>query len=82
MKIRYCLVVYSPLPKYQIQRLQKTKHMFASYVLGLYVKKDNLIKTLIWLPITELMDFYIANCCFSALPNPNWPKYLPIKLQA
>ena len=27
------------------------------------------------------MDFSIANCCFSALHEPNWPKYLPIKLQ-
>ena len=27
------------------------------------------------------MDFSIANCCFSALHDPNWPKYLPIKLQ-
>ena len=34
-----------------------------------------------WLPITELVDFSIAKCCFSALHDPNWPKYLPIKLQ-
>ena len=27
------------------------------------------------------MDFSIANCCFSALNDPNWLKYLPIKLQ-
>ena len=80
-KIRYCLVVYSELPKYQIQRLQKTQTRVASYVLGRYVKEDDLIKTLCWLPITELMDFSIANCCFSALHDPNWPKFLPIKLQ-
>ena len=36
---------------------------------------------LCWLPITELMDCSIANCCFSALHDQNWPKYLPIKLQ-
>ena len=79
--IRYCLVVYSELPKCQIQRLQKTQKRVISYALGRYVKEDDLIKTLNWLPITELMDFSIANCCFSVLPNPNWPKYLPIKLQ-
>ena len=45
-KIRYCLVVYSQLPKYQIQRLQKTQNRVASYVLGRYVKEDDLIKTL------------------------------------
>ena len=43
--------------------------------------KDDLIRTLNWLPITELVDFCIANCCFSALNDPNWPKYLPVKLQ-
>ena len=81
-KIRYFLVFYSqPPPKYRIQRLQKTQNRVASYVLGRYVKEDDLIKTLSWLPITELVDFCIANCCFSALHDPNWPKYLPIKLQ-
>ena len=33
-RIRYCLLVYSQLPKYQIQRLQKTHNRVASYVLG------------------------------------------------
>ena len=80
-KIRYCLVVYSQLPKYQIQRLQKIQYRIASYALSRYVKEDDLIKMLSWLPITELVDFCIANCCFSALHNPNWPKYLPLKLQ-
>ena len=80
-KTRYCLVAYSQLPQYQIQRLQKTQNKVASYVLGRYVKEDDLIKTLCWLPITELMEFSIANCCFSALHDPNWPKCLPIKLQ-
>ena len=31
-KIRYCLVVYSQLPKYQIQRFQKTQNNVASFV--------------------------------------------------
>ena len=34
-----------------------------------------------WLPITEMVNFCTANCCFSALHDPNWPKHLPIKLQ-
>ena len=80
-KISYRLIVYSQLSKYQIQRLQKPQNRVASYVLGRYVKEDDLIKMLSWLPITELVDFCIANCCFSALHNPNWPKYLPLKLQ-
>ena len=80
-KIRYCIVVYSQLPKYQIQRLQKTQNTVASYVLGRYVKETDIIKTLGWLPISELMDFSITNCCFSALHDPNWPKYLPVNIQ-
>ena len=48
---------------------------------GRCLKEDDLIKTLCWLPIPELMHFSIANCSFSALRDANWPKYLPIKLQ-
>ena len=44
-KIRYYLVIYSKLLKYQIQRLQKTQNRVASYVLGPSVKEDDLIKT-------------------------------------
>ena len=28
-----------------------------------------------------MMEFAIVKCTFSALNDPNWPKYLPIKLQ-
>ena len=41
------------------------------HVLGRYVKEDDLIKMLCWLPMAELIDFSIANCCFSALHDPN-----------
>ena len=40
-----------------------------------------MIKALCWLPITELVDFPIANYCFSVLHDPNLPKYLLVKLQ-
>ena len=64
-KIGYCLVVYSQLPKYQIQRLQKTQNWVTSYELGRCAKENDLIKTLSGLTMTELMDFSIENCCFS-----------------
>ena len=64
-------LIANQLPKYQIQRLQKTQNRVASCVLGPYVKEDDLIKTLGWLPVTELVDFCMANCCFSALHYPN-----------
>ena len=28
-----------------------------------------------------MMEFPVVKCTFSALNDPNWPKYLPIKLQ-
>ena len=46
LKIRYRLVVYSQPLKYQIQRLQKSQNRVASYVLGRYIKENDLIKTL------------------------------------
>ena len=79
-KIRNYLVIYSQLLKYQVERLQKTQNRVASYVLGPSVKEDNLITTLSWLSIIELMDFFIAKCFFSALHDSTLPKYLPIKL--
>ena len=33
------------------------------------IKKDDLIKMLCWLPITELIGFSITNYCFSALQS-------------
>ena len=60
---------------------KQSQNRVANYVLSRYVKEDILIKTLSWLPITELVDFCILNCSFSALHDQNWPKYLSIKLQ-
>ena len=50
-------------------------------MLGRYAKESDFITTLGWLPVQEMMEFAIVKCTFSALNDPNWPKYLPIKLQ-
>ena len=48
---------------------------------GRYAKKSDFITILGWLQVKEMMEFAIVKCTFSALNDPKWPKYLPIKLQ-
>ena len=79
--LRYCIPVYSQLPKYLIRRLQRTQNTVAGYVLGRYAKESDFITALGWLPVQEMMEFAIVKCTFSAINDPKWPKYLPIKLQ-
>ena len=79
--LRYCIPVYSQLSKYLIRRLQKTQNTVAGYVLDRYVKESDFIRTFGWLPVQEMMEFATVKCTFSALNDPKWPKYLPIKLQ-
>ena len=79
--LRYCIPVYSQLPKYLIRHLQRTQSTVAGYVLGRYAKESDFITTLGWLPVQELMEFAIVKCTFSALNDPKWLKYVPIKFQ-
>ena len=50
-------------------------------MLGKYIKESDFITTVGWLPIQEMMEFAIVKCTYSALNDPKWPKYLPIKFQ-
>ena len=79
--LRYCIHVYSQLPKYLIRRLQRTLNTVVGFVLGRYAKEDDFITALGWLPVQEIMKFAIMKCTLSVLNNPKWPKYLPIKVQ-
>ena len=79
--LRYCIPVYSQLPKYLIRRLQRTQNTVAGYVFGKYGKKSDLTTTIGWLPVQEMMEFAIVKCMFSALNDPKWLEYLPINLQ-
>ena len=79
--LKYYIPVYSQLPKYLIRRLQRTQNTVAGYVLGRYAKESDFITTLGWLPVQELMEFAIVKCTLSALNDPKWPKYVPIKFQ-
>ena len=79
--LRCCIPVYSELPKYLIWRLQRNKNTVADYVIVEYAKESDFITTLGWLPVQELMEFAIVKCTFSALNDPKWLKYVPIKFQ-
>ena len=79
--LTYCIHVYSQLAKYVIRHLQKTQNTVSGYVLGRYAKESDFITTLGWLPVQELMEFAIVKCTFSALNDPKWLKYVPIKFQ-
>ena len=77
--LRYCTPVFSQLPKYLIQRLQRTQNTVAGYVLGRYAREHESITSLGWLPVLETTELSIAKCTFSAINDTNWPKYLTIK---
>ena len=79
--LRYCILVYSQIPKYLIQRFQRTQNNVAGYVLGRYAKESDFITTLGWLSVQGMMEFAVVKCTFSALNYPKCLKYLPIKLQ-
>ena len=79
--LRCCIPVYSELPKYLIWRLRRNKNTVADYVIVEYAKESDFITTLGWLPVQELMEFAIVKCTLSALNDPKWPKYVPIKFQ-
>ena len=72
--LRYCIPVYSQLPKYLIRRLQRTQNTVAGYVLGRYAKESDFITTVGWLLVQEMMEFTIAKCTFWALNDPKWLK--------
>ena len=74
--LRYCIPVYSQLPKYLTRRLQRTQNTVAGYVLGMYAEESDFITTLGWLPVQEMMEFAIVKCTFLTLNDPKWPKYL------
>ena len=49
--LRYCIPVYSQLPKYLIRRLQRTQNTVAGYVLRRYALESDFITTLGWFPV-------------------------------
>ena len=76
-KLSYCNEVYSQIPKYLVNRLQRVQNITAGYVLGRYAKLKDVVE-LNWLPIEENTDYNIAKLVFHALKDKNWPSYLKV----
>ena len=51
-KLDYCSVVVSPLPDYQLKRLQRVQNACTAFVLGKYCSAKEVLN-LGWLPISE-----------------------------
>ena len=71
-KIDFNDYVYSPLTKVQLNSLQRLQKVAASFVLGRYCSRDDIVK-LDWLPIKERREFYYLKLTHKAIHSDNWP---------
>ena len=78
--LSYCDVVFYPLPKFLLARLQRLQFAMASFVTCKYVNSISTILDLNWLPILELRDYSLFKTIFKALYSDNWPSYLNLLL--
>ena len=76
-KLNYCQAVYSDIPKYLLNRLQRVQTCTAGYVIQEYARYNDIIH-LKWLPIEESMQYNLAKYAFKALRTAEWPSYLPL----
>ena len=59
LRINYCNVVYSQMPKYLVKRLQRVQNCAAGYVLGRYTNAVDVVN-LNWLPVLEGIEYNIS----------------------
>ena len=79
MRINYCIVVHSQIPKYLQNRLQRSENCAAGYVLGKYANTLDVIN-LNWLPVAENTEFNVSKLPHQGLHDKNLLEYLPKKL--
>ena len=75
MDYLYNDIVSHSIPKYLLKRLQHVHSAAASFILGHYANKLNVLK-LGWLPINERRENHLLHTVFKALYFNNWPSYL------
>ena len=71
-KIDFNDYVYSPLTNVQLNSLQRLQKVAASFVLGRYCSRDDIVK-LNWLPIKERREFNHLKLTHKAIYSDNWP---------
>ena len=80
-KISYFDIVFYPLPKFLLARLQRLQFAMASFVTCKYVNSIFTILDLGWVPIIELRDYSLLKLfSFKALHSENWPSYLNLQV--
>ena len=68
-------IVSDPMTDYLVKRLQRVQLAAASFVLGRYATKLDLLK-LAWLPVVERKEQHLLSNAFKALYFEDWPSYL------
>ena len=71
----YCNAIFSGLPKYLLDLLQKVQNAAAELVLGMKKHATAALTTLHWLPIRARIDFKILTLVHKCLSG-NAPGYL------
>ena len=83
-KIRYCDIVFYPLSKFLLARLQRLQFAMASFVTCKYVSSISTILDLGWLPtrgcILQLRNYSLFKAIVKALYSDNWPSYLNLQV--
>ena len=79
-KISFRDIVFYPLPKFLLARLQRLQFAMASLVTCQYVNSISTILDGGWLPILELRDYSLFKTIFKALYSDNWPSYLNLQV--
>ena len=77
-KMDYWVIVYDPLPDYQLKRLQRVQNAYASFVTGKFSKIDDVIN-LGWLPMQQRPDWHLHRTVHKALYQDAWLVYLRLE---
>jgi hypothetical protein len=68
-KLDYCDVVYNPLPKYLVKRLQRVQYAAAGFVTSKWISDVKELIKLGWLPIEERREWHLLI---------SWPNHLKL----
>ena len=77
-KLDYCNSLFPNAPQYLLNRLQKIQNSAASFVIGKYSTRIDVIE-LKWLPIRARIDYSILKLVYKRLHKETLPVYLTLK---
>ena len=78
-KLDYCSVVVSPLPDYQLKRLQRVQNACAAFVFGKYCSAKEVLN-LGWLPIYEKREYNLLKLTHKGIYSNVLPGSLKLEL--